>query len=82
MHRYARHSRLGGIALDAVAIDIDKRLQAVAVSTMYDTAGVMSKGYNDGVALKQRTKALEHLSQQRWDDAVSGNPPTARHRTR
>lgn len=62
----------GGMALNAVAVD--KRVKAVAVSTMYDMTRVMSKGYNDTVTLEERTKTLEQLSRQRWKDAESGTP--------
>ena len=62
----------GGMALNAVAVD--KRVKAVAVSTMYDMTRVMSQGYNDSVTLEQRTKTLEQLSRQRWDDADNGAP--------
>lgn len=62
----------GGIALNAVAVD--KRVKAVAVSTMYDMARVLSKGYNDSVTTEQRAQALEQLGQQRWKDAESGRP--------
>ena len=62
----------GGMALNAVAVD--KRVKAVATSTMYDMTRVMSKGYNDSVTLEQRTKTLEQLSRQRWDDAAKGTP--------
>ncbi len=60
----------GGFALNAAAVD--KRLKAVATSTMYDMTRVMSKGYNDGVTLEQRTKTLEQLGEQRWNDAETG----------
>ncbi|HEX8412981.1 MAG TPA: alpha/beta hydrolase, partial [Sphingomicrobium sp.] len=43
----------GGMALNAVAVD--KRVKAVAVSTMYDMTRLMSKGYDDSVTLDQRT---------------------------
>ena len=62
----------GGMALNAVAVD--KRVKAVAVSTMYDMTRVMSKGYNDSVTLEQRSQTLEKLSRQRWDDAANGAP--------
>jgi hypothetical protein len=62
----------GGMALNAVAVD--KRVKAVVASTMYDMTRLMSKGYNDSVTLEQRTKTLEHLSQQRWRDAERGTP--------
>ena len=60
----------GGMALNAVAVD--KRVKAVAVSTMYDMTRVMSRGYNDSVTREQRTKTLEQLSRQRWQDAENG----------
>lgn len=62
----------GGMALNAVAVD--KRVKAVATSTMYDMTRVMAKGYNDSVTLEQRTQALEQLSRQRWADAENGTP--------
>jgi fermentation-respiration switch protein FrsA (DUF1100 family) len=60
----------GGFALNATAVD--KRIKAVATSTMYDMTRVMSKGYNDAVTLEQRTKNLEQLGEQRWKDAEVG----------
>lgn len=62
----------GGMALNATAVD--KRIKAVVTSTMYDMTRVMSKGYNDSVTLEQRTRILEQLSQQRWQDAANGAP--------
>jgi fermentation-respiration switch protein FrsA (DUF1100 family) len=62
----------GGMALNAAAVD--KRVKAVVASTMYDMTRVMSKGYNDSVTLEQRTKMLEQLSRQRWQDAEKGAP--------
>ncbi|MFT3678631.1 MAG: alpha/beta hydrolase [Ferruginibacter sp.] len=59
-----------GFALNATAID--KRIKAVATTSMYDMTRVMSKGYNDIVTLEQRTKTLEQLGQQRWADAEKG----------
>lgn len=59
-----------GFALNATAVD--KRIKAVATTSMYDMTRVMSKGYNDVVTTEQRTQALEQLSQQRWKDAESG----------
>jgi len=62
----------GGMALAAAAVD--KRVKAVAVTTMYDMTRVISKGYNDSVTLEQRTQNLEQLGQQRWTDAEKGSP--------
>ena len=62
----------GGMALNAAAVD--KRIKAVVASTMYDMTRVMSKGYNDSMTKEQRTKTLEQLGQQRWQDAENGKP--------
>src|SRR5215211_5111111 len=62
----------GGMALNAAAVD--KRIKAVATSTMYDMSRVMSKGYNDKTTKEERTRLLEQLSQQRWNDAEKGTP--------
>lgn len=62
----------GGMALGAAAID--KRVKAVAVSTMYDMTRVISNGYNDSVTAEQRAATLEQLGQQRWKDAARGSP--------
>lgn len=62
----------GGMALNAAAVD--KRIKAVATSTMYDMTRVMSKGYNDSMTKEERAKTLEQLSRQRWEDAEKGTP--------
>ncbi|GAA4424223.1 alpha/beta hydrolase [Pontibacter saemangeumensis] len=61
-----------GMALNAAAVD--KRVKAVATTSMYDMSRVMAKGYNDAMTLEQRTKTLEQMSQQRWADAEKGTP--------
>jgi fermentation-respiration switch protein FrsA (DUF1100 family) len=60
----------GGFALNATAID--KRVKAVATTSLYDMTRVISKGYNDAVTPEQRTKTLETLGEQRWQDAENG----------
>lgn len=62
----------GGFALNATAID--KRVKAVAATSLYDMTRVISKGYNDSVTPEQRTKTLENLGEQRWKDAENGKP--------
>lgn len=62
----------GGMALNAAAVD--KRVKAIATTSMYDMTRVMSKGYNDSMTLGQRTKMLEKISEQRWEDAEKGAP--------
>lgn len=61
----------GGFALNATAID--KRVKAVATTSLYDMTRVISRGYNDVVTLAQRTQTLEQLGQQRWKDAENGS---------
>ncbi|HET7003787.1 MAG TPA: alpha/beta hydrolase [Puia sp.] len=61
-----------GFALNATAVD--KRVRAVATTSMYDMCRVTSKGYNDIVTPEQRYKTLEQLSLQRWQDARLGTP--------
>lgn len=56
-----------GFALNATAID--KRVKAVATTSMYDMSRVNAKGYFDATTLEQRTQLLEQLGQQRWKDA-------------
>jgi hypothetical protein len=62
----------GGFALNAVAAD--KRVKAVATTSMYDIPRVSSNGYNDKTTLEERTRMLELLSIQRWEDAENGTP--------
>lgn len=59
-----------GMALNAAAID--KRIKAVATTSMYDMSRVMAKGYNDKMTPEQRTQLLEKMSLQRWEDAKNG----------
>src|SRR5688500_6886565 len=59
-----------GMALNAAAID--KRVKAVATTSMYDMSRVMAKGYYDKLSIEDRTKMLEQLGEQRWKDAEKG----------
>ena len=59
-----------GFALNATAID--KRVKAVATTSMYDMSRVNAKGYFDATTLEQRTKILEQMGEQRWKDAENG----------
>lgn len=60
----------GGFALNAAAVD--KRIKAVATTSMYDMSRVTSKGYFDSTTPEQRTAMLKKMSQQRWVDAEKG----------
>ncbi|MBD2757375.1 alpha/beta hydrolase [Spirosoma validum] len=61
-----------GMALNAAAVD--KRIKAVATTSMYDMSRLMAKGYFDKLTTEQRTNMLEQMSQQRWIDAEKGTP--------
>jgi Hydrolases of the alpha/beta superfamily len=65
----------GGFALNATAVD--RRVKAVATTSMYDMSRVNAKGYFDATTPEQRTKALEQLGEQRWKDAENGTPALA-----
>lgn len=60
----------GGFALNATAVD--KRVKAVATTSMYDMSRVSAKGYFDSTTPEQRSKMLEQMSLQRWEDAKNG----------
>ncbi len=56
-----------GMGLNAAAVD--KRVKAVAVTSMYNMSRVMANGYYDALTPEQRTQTLEQLGEQRWKDA-------------
>lgn len=66
-----------GMALNAAAVD--KRIKAVATTSMYDMSRVMARGYYDKLTTDDRTKMLEQMSQQRWLDAERGSPAPGPH---
>lgn len=60
----------GGFALNAAVAD--PRIQAVAVSTMYDMTRVMAQGYNDSTDAEARQKMKQDINNARWDAAKNG----------
>jgi uncharacterized protein len=62
----------GGFALNATAVD--KRVKAVATTSMYDMSRVNAEGYFGSTTPEQRSKMLEEMSLQRWEDAKNGTP--------
>lgn len=62
----------GGFSLSATAVD--KRIKAVATTSMYDMSRMMANGWEDKMTEKERSKMLEQMSQQRWKDAKNGTP--------
>ncbi|MCC9624737.1 alpha/beta hydrolase [Thalassospira sp. MA62] len=65
----------GGMALNAVAAD--KRVKAVATTSMYDMSRVMAKGYYDAMTAEERAEGLKQMSYQRWTDVENGSPAMA-----
>jgi uncharacterized protein len=61
-----------GFGLNAAAVD--KRVKAIATTSMYDMSRVTAKGYFDKLTSEQRTAMLENMSEQRWKDAAAGTP--------
>jgi len=59
-----------GMGLNAAAVD--KRVKAVATTSMYNMSRVMANGYFDSLTSEQRAQNLEQLGQQRWRDAAQG----------
>jgi fermentation-respiration switch protein FrsA (DUF1100 family) len=59
-----------GMGLNAAAID--KRIKAVATTSMYNMSRVMASGYFDGLTAEKRSQTLEQLGQQRWEDVEKG----------
>jgi fermentation-respiration switch protein FrsA (DUF1100 family) len=59
-----------GMGLNAAAID--KRIKAVATTSMYNMSRVMANGYFDGLTAEQRANMLQQLAEQRWKDAEQG----------
>jgi len=62
----------GGFSLSAAAMD--KRIKAVATTSMYDMSRVMASGWLDKMTSEERTKLLTQMSEQRWADAKAGKP--------
>lgn len=62
----------GGFALNATAVD--KRVKAVATTSMYDMSRMNAEGYFGSITPEQRAKMLEEMSLQRWEDAKNGTP--------
>ena len=64
-----------GFGLNAAAAD--KRVKAVATTSMYDMSRVNARGYYDAMTAEQRAQALEQMSRQRWSDVEAGTPELA-----
>ena len=60
----------GGYALNAAAPD--KRIKAVATTSMYDISRATANGYYDSKTPEERTKEYIQIGEQRWIDAKKG----------
>lgn len=67
----------GGMSLNAAAVD--KRIKAVVTTSMYDMSRVMARGLGDSLSAEDRSKILDLLSRQRWQDAQNGYPAVGSH---
>lgn len=62
----------GGFALKAA--QVDRRIKAVATTSMYDMSGVMRNGWMNSMTDVERNKTLDQLSEQRWKDFENDKP--------
>lgn len=62
----------GGFSLSASSMD--KRIKAVATTSMYDMCRVMANGWEDKMTNEERSKMLEQMAEQRWKDMTAGKP--------
>ncbi len=62
----------GGFSLTAA--QVDKRIKAVATTSMYDISSFIRDGLGYYLTDDQRNQTLEQLSQQRWTDFENGYP--------
>lgn len=68
---------LSGMALTAAGSDT--RIKALVTMSMYDMSRSISCGFMDSYTGTQRHQIIDYLSQQRWQDAQSGNYELALH---
>lgn len=66
----------GGFALTAA--QVDPRIKAIATASMYDISSMHRYGLELDVTDKDRSKTLEDLAEQRWDDFEEGEPAMPR----
>lgn len=62
----------GGFSLSAASMD--KRIKAVATTSMYDMCRVIANGWEDKMTNEERSKMLEKMGEQRWKDIAVGKP--------
>ena len=62
----------GGFSLSAASMD--KRIKAVATTSMYDMNRVMANGWLDKIKSEERAKMLEQMGEQRWKDMAAEKP--------
>lgn len=62
----------GGFALTAA--QVDNRIKAVAVASMYDISSMNRYGFGYTVSDEDRQKTIDDLGKQRWKDFKNGSP--------
>jgi fermentation-respiration switch protein FrsA (DUF1100 family) len=65
----------GGFALSAA--QVDRRIKAIATTSMYDIARAASKGFHDSMTEDERIRALDEMAEQRYADFENGYPALA-----
>ena len=56
------------------AVQVDRRINAIATASMYDIARVYSKGFGDSFTEEDRIRILDELAEQRYADFEAGHP--------
>src|SRR6266511_2762352 len=65
----------GGFGISAA--QVDRRIKAIATTSMYDIARVYSKGLGDTFTEEDRIRILDELAEQRYADFEAGHPALA-----
>ncbi|MCB9641426.1 MAG: alpha/beta hydrolase [Myxococcales bacterium] len=64
----------GSGAFALTAAQVDHRIKAVSVASMYDMSRVKRLGWMDSMTKEQQSKHLDRLAAQRWKDVDRGTP--------
>jgi len=62
----------GGFALSAS--QVDRRIKAVATTSMYDISRIAANGFMDAMSKDERNKLLDSIGEQRWKDFGNNEP--------
>ncbi|MEY8738476.1 alpha/beta hydrolase [Bacillales bacterium AN1005] len=67
----------GGFGISAV--QVDRRIKAVATISMYDISRVASNGWKDSFTEENRNNILDSIAEQRYEDFEAAQPTLAQH---